>query len=527
MFAQKGRNKLSMRDFSTQTWPVFACALLAVVFVCLSSWTTQDGPNHQKVALILSRLSESPLENKIYKNNLSLLQTNELFPALYSGLSKKMSPETYEKVFVAFFMAALIVAYWIFLKTWSRQSLCYWPLILPLCFNPLILRGFYNFLACLPLTLICLVLLKKGQESRKFHFWISFGFFAWLAFLAHPFSSFILIPVITLMLLAEIPVSKERAVTLLPFLILSFIFFGLGFLPDLLHSAQHEQSLSLKFSPPWETLLGLFAWNVSGFHWLSFVIFLPFFLVLIRLATLSLKEVSWENKKYWIAFLVLLFIFPLEASQGSFLNHRFLIFIWIFLPLGLKASNFSGRRFFFLCLATYLAFMLMTAFAMQKNQRVLQDAKKVLTLLPEQSRLYPINFDTTNSSLSMHPLIHLWAVYPASKVVLSPYLFAYSNLMPLSRQLPSTETYFPATNESLAQEMMIGKLYEKQEAVALQEILQAAAFYDYWLLHKAPESFLNNLNGNASLEKIAESNEISLWHYKNSKSFNPNPFESL
>lgn len=506
---------------------VFGCILLVVLFVYCSPWITQDGPNHQKVALILSRLSESPLENQVYASQVSLLHTNELFPALYTAFAKIIDIKAYEKTFVALFMAAFILSYWLFLKTWSPKSAVFWPLVLPLCFNPLIIRGFYNFLACLPLSLMALIFLKRAQEKFSLATWFSFSLFTWLAYLAHPFALLVLLPVTALLFFEG---NKTSKLSLLPFFATALLFLGLGFLPSLFHSSQHETNLALRFSPAHETLAGLFVWNVSAFHWVAFALYLPFFLLLLRTAFLSLRRVGLIHKQYWLIFLLLVFFFPLEASQGSFLNHRFLIVVWLFLPLGLGEQDFKARKVFGICFITFLFCMLLTASAMYKSQRHFKEAEEVFKKLPKEKKLYSINFDTANAALNMHPLMHLWAAYPSAQIEFSPYLFAYSRLMPLSSKIAPSQTYFPSTSESLAQEILSGEICAKTnpkdfacetlKAKAFTEMLNAASFYDYCLLRKPPEAFTSKLKED-SWEKISESGSASLWANHKTQSFEP------
>jgi hypothetical protein len=75
-----------------------------ILFLVKVPFYTQDGPNHKKIAVILSRLSESPVEAAVYSSNLGLFKTNSLFPLLYQPLSSFLSPELYERCFFGLFL---------------------------------------------------------------------------------------------------------------------------------------------------------------------------------------------------------------------------------------------------------------------------------------------------------------------------------------------------------------------------------------------------------------------------------------
>jgi len=177
--------------------------------------------------------------------------------------------------------------------------------------------------------------------------------------------------------------------------------------------------------------------------------FLPFFGMLLILMLLSACTAPWNQKKFWMAFLVAYALFPSEASGGAHLNQRFLPFVVFFLPLGLKLSRLKFRSVQILSLATTLLMALYFYGGMKKVEATVHEAKAVLSPLPSPSRLYPINFDTHGPGLTYSSIFHLWATYDDSKIVFSPSLFAHLNLLPLSQKIPPSLTYFPCTEETL------------------------------------------------------------------------------
>lgn len=505
------------------------CILVFAYFLFLP-FSTQDGPNHKKVALMLSRLADSPAESSIYESKLGPLHTNELFPLIYKPLSRFISVDLYERLFVAFFMAFMVGMYAYFLKTWHPPSFGFWPCVLPLCFHPLFLMGMYNFLASVSLSLLALAWLKRGLDAPRFAvYWMAFSLLCWVLYLAHPFPFFVF-PLCLLLLGWKKPCygGKRLASFALPI----FFFLVVGFLLPLFESGRHEAGLAYKFNSIPELLGGLFVSNSSGFSLLQILLGLPYIIWMLFLAKKSLREEGNGFKKFWLAILLAYCLFPNEGNQGAYLNNRFLPYLWFFIPLGLPFER-SRKAWIALPLLLWGILCLLTFAGLEKVETGVNDARKVYQQLPPSARLYSINFDTQGSTLNLFPYMHLWANYPDAVRAFSPYLFAHSELMPLHRKIPASATYFPATREDFPKELRSGEVcskmqnpFEAVDCVPLRskgydKILETASYYDYWFIHAAPEDFLHRLAQIDGLSKVSESGGASLWHYANSKNFEP------
>jgi len=512
-----------------ENWPVLVVSIVLALFLWALPLQTQDGPNHKKVATILERLSHSPVENSVYKSQLSPFHTNQLFPLLYLPASHFLSIDTYEKIFVGFFIFLLILSYRYFLSVWSPQNSSLWILVLPFLFHPLFVMGMYNYLASIPLTLIALSLMHKGFSTRKWIYFPLFSICSWLAFLAHPFPFFIL-PICLILLAFEFRRNiRVAALYSIPIV----LFLALGFALPLVKSnlpGLNSSYYSFKSLP--ELLAGLFVYNVVGYSIPQLILPLLFFLTFLGLMIYSFVFCPWRKKIYWVTFLILYLLFPNEGNGGTLLNQRFLPFVCFFLPLGMRLSSAAMRRIQGLVMLTTLIMAGGIYWGMNKVNRIVQGTRKVLQTLPTESRLYPINFDPRGPGLTYSSLMHLWAVYENKKIVFSPYLFAHVDLMPLFRILPSSPTYFPATRENLPEMIAQNEICRSEdiretvscEALkekSYQSIIQSASYYDYWFIHSPPPSFLHFIESIPGLKKIAEQNDSTLWHFENSKEFDP------
>ncbi len=475
---------------------------------------TQDGANHRKVAVILDRLEQSPFENSEYQNNLSAFHTNELFEILYKIVSKHLSADHYEKLFFIFFILSLLSTYYGFLKAWDSTHASLWILILPFIYHPLLMRGLYNFLASISFTLLALIFLKEGIKSNKKIYLLPFFFSCWLAFLAHPFPFFVLLLVEILLWITKQGLLK----VILPYSFITIIFMAWGFLLPFLNPENQVLQTPFYHYKLWELIGGLFVFNFTAYSILDLYWAGPFFIALVWMGIFSAWKSKWAQKCFWLCFLVLYFVFPKSGSSGGHINERFLIFMWMFLPLGLSLSQKAKKGITVLSILTFLVLSIHLFKGMQKAKTILEDAQNVYQLLPSQSRLYPINFDFYGPALNHATLTHLWANYPDDKQTLSPYLFAYNSLMPLSRKHLSTDFYFPHTSEDLPRQTLENANSEVRRQQYLK-ILESAFYYDYWFIHQAPMEFIQMLLETSDLEKIAQSHETSLWHYKNAKSF--------
>jgi hypothetical protein len=509
-------------------WLVIALAALTAFF-----WKvpllTQDGPNHKKVAVILSRLSESPVENRVYGSQFGAFQPNSLFPLLYLPLSRTVSPDLFEKIFLWSSLVLLVLSFRFFLSRWSPGDFDLWPIILPALFQPLYLIGMYNYLASIPFAFFALGFLRRGLETRRWSFFFPWAFFCWVSFVGHPFPAIVLSLCLALMALTEFRAEIKRGIVYaLPLIFL----LGRGFVEPLFQKtpAGVNTVYSFLFLPA--HLGGLLAFNFPAYSGVQMVTALPFFAILIFLMVSSFRKVEWKYKKFWIAMLLGYLSFPIAGAGGGHLNQRFLPFLWMFLPLGIALSPQSVKWIRAASFLTALAMGIFVFCGMTLQDRQVQDAKKVLAEVPNGARLYPINFDMKGGVLTHSPLTHSWALYPHDKVVFSPYLFAFRDLMPLSRKIPASETYFPATSEDLPSQLADNALCHVTSPVetfnceeirqeGIRKILAKAFYYDYWFVHSPPPDVEAALEAVPGLEKVANDGAFSLWHYKRSKEFQP------
>lgn len=489
------------------------------MFLWGSPWQSQDGPNHNQVAVILKRLDHSPTERQYYQSNLGAFHTNQLYPLLYRLSPDGLPIKVYEKCFVGFFLILLLWTYYAFLKTWSPQSAALWPLILPMLFHLLFIQGMYNFLASVPLTLLGLIFLKRSLENSWLSNFLLFTFFNYLAFLAHPFPAFIFLTCLFLLNLFRL---NRTGLRLIPCWGVVLAFFTLGFIVPLFGASPESGTMGFIFKPPWELLGGLFAFNFPGYSVLQLAFLAPFFLYLLLIAYQSIRKSPWSDKIFWLSFLAIYFIFPNEGKGGAHLNLRFLPYVWLFLPLGLRPDLLKARWGALLSLGTALYLGVVISYQMTQTDLLTQRVQKVFQKLPAHASLYPINFNVHGPGLNYTAWMHLWANIPEAKVVFSPYLFAKLKLMPLSLR-PQESGEFPATEEDYAKEAHKnlpchnGKCPEERKS-AWEKIHQTAGHYDYWWVFDAPQDFLETLNTDPKLSLVEQDGEISLWHYHR-----PNP----
>lgn len=502
-------------------------SVLWVAFMWFTPWQTQDGPNHQKVAEILSRLSSSPLESQVYQSNLGFFQTNELFPLLYTWLLKiipDLNTETYEKTFVTLSILALWWSYLYFLKVFSPKSEKLVWLVLPLSFHLLFVQGMYNFMASIALTLLALTWLKQGIIHKKNHFLLLFILVSYVAFLTHPFPSFILGPALFFITLF----AKGSRIRTLPYWLITIGLFIPGFLVSLISTAQQSTTTSYLWKWPWENMGGLFAFNFPLYSIPQAIGLIPFFLLLVFLAACSCQQVAWKDKIFWLCFLALYFIFPNEGSGGAHLNLRFLPFVWLCLPLGLQPSPKLSRFAVTLSILTTLYLGTSVTVAMQQMKQMRDNLQTVSNSLPKNKmiQLYPINFNLHGPAINYTSLMHLWAYYPKDRVVFSPYLFAFSDLMPLSKRTNSP-LELKATPEDFAKEKhrqnyCLGikrqsldlETCQQKRLAAWRKIFSQAKNYDYWWVYQGPQDFLSYLKDLPGLSQVTQQGTHSLWHYK-------------
>lgn len=492
-------------------------------------WHAQDGPNHKKVAVILERLDKSPAEQNVYRSRLGPLQTNSLFELLYLPASKIMPVDAYEKVYVAFFLVSLLLSYRFFLGAWSPPGRALWVAALPILFHPLFLRGMYNFLASVPLTLLALTVMKKGLESGRWIFCLLFLLVSWTAFLAHPFPFFVL--TLGLIFLWIFGTGKNRGLFLLYAALLLF-FLGIGFLKPLFLANPAAGLLPPKAAPFHHLAAGLFILNFAGYSNWHLVSLAPYFLFLAGFFFYALKRGPWKGKLLFLSMLLGYLVFPREGQGGGHLNERFLPFLILFLPLGL---DFNVAKIRLLRRIHFGAFLLVAGgvfWGMGRIDAIVREAEGVLRFLPGQSRLYAINFNISGPARNYSSLMHLWAVYDDDKIVFSPNLFAHMNLMPLSRKHPSTPEYFPAPSESLADDVTRNEVCRPADLVAtvdcekarsrtFETLLAYGAFYDYWFVVDPPPDFLEKIKNREGVQITAQGTRMLLVENKAARPFSP------
>jgi len=513
-----------------KSYPLFFCISLLILIgvVFFTPFHTQDGPNHKKGTLILSRLDSSPLEAKVYESGLGPFNTNTLFSLLYLPFKKFLSIDTYEKCFVSFFLISLLFFYRVFLSAWSVENDDLWPLILPVLFHPLYLRGFYNFLASVSITLIALTLVQKGMQKKNWKYVFFFLLICWVGQLAHPFTFIILS--ITLGTQGFVAWRNDWK-NLFPYIAIVLFFLCLGFVLPLFGTGIGSQT-PYTFNDIPAALGGLLHFNFMGYSVFNLLVPLPFLLILAVLTFKNLRTQGFSKNALWLMALFFYIIFPRGGGGSAHANERFLPYIFLFLPLSLGGLAVLWRkRIVYFAFLTFLMVSAGVSWGMFQLSPGIQDAKKVLSQLPPVSRLYPISFDLKGHALLNWNMAHVWADYENDRVVFSPYLFALPKLMPLRKPLLNEENYFPATLEDYPSNAFVQKcgkgwlfdtppcgLWREQ---AMATIFQSAQYYDYWLVNSPTEDFWRNLQSIPHLKLVAQSGDFSLWHYEAPLSFHP------
>ena len=500
--------------------------ILAVVF--LFPFHTQDGPNHKKDTLILSRLDSSPMEAKVYRSGLGLFNTNTFFSLLYMPFKKFLSIDVYEKCYIVFFLISLLIIFRLFLNTWSRVNTDLWPLFLPFLFHPLYLIGMYNFLASVSIALLALILVYRGMERKSWKYVLWFFLLCWLGQLAHPFTFIIL----SLVLGVQGFLSwKEDWKHFLPFVVIVVFFLLLGFMLPFFGSGMIVRT-PYSFGVIPQLIGGLLVFNFMDYSVIHFILPLPFLIFLSVIAIKNVRTQGLRKNALWLAALLFYFLFPRLGGGSAHANERFLPFIFLFFPLTLGQFQSVWRnRIVVLSFVTFLMISGGVVWGMFQVQKEVKNAQVVLTYLPKISRLYPINFNLNGPSLINGDFYHTWADYENDRIVFSPYLFAFDKLTPLLRSISSRETYFPALDQEYPRRMLIDKCNslwlddtphcELWREEATSNIIKDAQYYDYWLVHEAPKDFWHKLQEVPGLKLIAQSGSFSLWHYQAALPFNP------
>lgn len=506
--------------------------LLASGFVAVFVWQvplhTQDGPNHLAVAATLARLADSPAESAVYRSRLGPFQTNTLFPLLYRPATAVLTPGAYEKAFIGVFLILLLIAYRAFLAAWSPRSEALWVLALPLVFHPLFITGMHNFLASVSLTLVALAVMRRGVERRRWYYPVGFLGCGWVMLLAHPFPFFVL-PIALAALAITEPETRKAVVRY--YGPAALVFLVPGFLLPLVKATAGVNS-AYTFMPLPKLLGGLFVYNAVGYSVPHLVLVAPFFVMLLGLLVHSGMRCRWQDRLLWMALLLGYFAFPNEGSGGAHINERFLPFVWCAIPVGMMLTRTRVRAVQAVSVTTALVMAAGVFAGMRRIDATVESASGVLAALPDGGRLYPVNFDPKGPALTYSSLLHLWAVYDHDKTIYSPYLFAYMDLMPLSRRRPSSATYYPATAENFPEQIATDRVCEPTDAVetvdceqrkdrAFGEILEKAAFYDYWFVHRAPRRFVDLMRSLPGVTLVAERGASALWSNEAARAFRP------
>ena len=506
---------------------------LVAMYVALVPLHTQDGANHRQVAVLLERLISAETPDPVYEPNLGLLRTNVLFSGGYALAAAKVgiSIHFYERLFVGAFLVLLLVGYRGFLAEWIPRRTDLWVWILPVTTHALFVTGMYNFLAATALTLPLLTLLKRLAEDPSAKTLAAMCALAWLAFLAHPFPFFVL-PAAWLWLVSGRPERPEPHMwsgggVLVGFLLLGFV------LPM---AASTSPPNPYAFKPPLELLAGLVYYNFSSFSPWALLAAVPAVVGAVAMAWMTFRNGDRRGRLLWLGMLVAYFLFPNEGRGGAHLNERFLPFLWIFLPLGLYGVGAGHSSWTRWIRGTAIASAVLMGAALwaglNRVDREVRDAVAVLSELPDQARLYPLEFDPGGSSLTGGPLLHLWANHPTNRTVHSAFSFTFMDLMPVSRRIPSSDVYFPAAPENHAQGLAEGRFCRPRDPVStpncsLQErdawvvLLSAARYYDYWFVHGAPTRWRRVIDAISGLSLVAEVGRASLWRYDFSRGFSP------
>ncbi len=517
---------------------LWLAATMVAVYVALVPLHTQDGANHRQVAVLLERLISADVQDPVYQSNLGLLRTNVLFSGGYALAAAKIGIpiHLYERLFVSGFLILLLVGYRRFLAEWTPGRTDLWVWILPITMHALFVTGMYNFLAATALTLPLLTYLKRLAERPSAKTLAAMSALAWLAFLAHPFPFFVL-PAAWLWLVTG---RTERPGAFMwsgGGVLVGLLF--LGFALPMVASAVPQNPYV--FKPPLELLAGLVYYNFPLFSSWAVVAAVPVLVCAIAMAWMSLQNADLRNPYrrgmlLWLGMLLAYFLFPSEGHGGAHLNERFLPFVWIFLPLGLAGvgeGSVSSRRWI---RGTAVASTILMAAALWAGlgrvDREVRDAAAVLAELPDEARLYPLEFDPGGNSLAQGPLLHLWANHATDRTVHSPFSFTFMDLMSVSRRLPSSDTYFPAAPENHAQVLAEGRFCRPRDPVstsncglqeqdAWDELLSAAQYYDHWFVHGAPQRWRQAISEVPGLTLVAEVGRASVWRYDRSREFSP------
>ncbi|MFO1519673.1 MAG: hypothetical protein U1F57_08455 [bacterium] len=500
----------------------FLFTALVLAFIVLFFWKTpfitQDGYNHQRAASILSRLSESPSESALYGENLNLHQTNELFYALYPFVKNHLSVDQYEKAFLVLSMILLVLGYQAFLKTWAPENASLWFFALPLVFHLLFARGMYNFLISVPLSLFALSLLKVEKIPIYGRIPL-YGVLVWIGFLAHPFSVIVLSLVGGVALIEGVLQKESKRCGNWAFFLIPALFLALGFLlPFFQPSSQPGPSYVFD---PWPSLLyKFFVFNFPIYQKWNVLLFLPYLLWAIVAMARSLRHKQPLDRRLWVLFLLGYLFFPKSGGEGNHLNERFLIYVFLFLPLGLHLNAAQKWRLGFLTGFTFLALAAYVHQGMALAQQKGEETRAVLEPLPPNQRLYPVNFDPNGPALNFKNTLHFWAMNP-EKTVFSPYLFAFDRMTPLYRK-KGVSALFPATSDDFPYRLVKGELCGKKDPVetircaeireeGFKRILENASHYDYWLLESPPPDFVGMIQSGLSASLVAQKGTTSLW----------------
>src|SRR5262249_15045592 len=179
------------------------------------------------------------------------------------------------------------------------------------------------------------------------------------------------------------------------------LFLGIGVLRPLMDRSQGPDAPML-FSNVLALATGLFLFNtvVYSIPWLLHA--LPFFMAQVALAVQALRS-SRGWYQLWAVMLVAFCLFPSD-EKIAYLNERYLIYAWLFLPVGVVLSEHRQRWLAILSVGTAGLAGIGVWHGMARVDRVAQDTRVVLSHLPLESRLYPMNFDLQGPSLNVATL---------------------------------------------------------------------------------------------------------------------------
>ena len=381
-----------------------AVALVAM-YVALVPLHTQDGANHRQVAVLLERLVTADTPDPVYEAHLGFLRTNVLFAGGYALAAARVGIpiQLYERLFVGAFLILLLVGYRGFLAEWAPRHTGLWVWILPMTTHALFVTGMYNFLAATALTFPVLIFLRRVAETPSAKVLAAMSVLAWLAFLAHPFA-FIVLPLAWLWLAAGRRKRPDAYMWSAGGVLAVFLLMGFA-LPM---AAGASPSNPYVFKPPLELVAGLVYYNFSGFSAWALFAAVPALVAAVAMAWMSFRDGERRGRLLWLALLLAYFLFPSEGHGGAHLNERFLPFLWAFLPLGLSDSAPGRRSMARWIRATAVASTVLMASAlwagMNRVDQEVDDAVAVLTELPDEARLYPLEFEPRRPSFTPVPL---------------------------------------------------------------------------------------------------------------------------